>query len=229
MNDSVIARLAEVRRRIEAAALGSGRDPSSVTLVAVSKTFGAVDISNAVAAGVTDLGETRVQEAASKKPDVPPATWHLIGSLQRNKARGALEVFDVIHTLDRVGLAHRLQYLLEENWPERKQPVLIEVNIGDEPQKAGVGPDEAHQLLIEAMACDRLEVNGLMAIPPFAPDSEASRPHFQALRRLRDDLQDRAGVTLPHLSMGMSQDFEIAIEEGATIVRVGTAIFGARG
>lgn len=228
MHDHISGRLAEVHRRIESAALAADRDPSGIKLVAVGKTFPAEALSAAVAAGATDFGEIRVQETAAKKPAVPPATWHLIGSLQRNKARRALELFDVIHTLDRFELAHRLQYLLKEHWPERRQTVLIEVNVGNEPQKAGVRPNEAQQLLGEALACDRLDVIGLMAIPPFTEDPEASRPHFRALRTLRDDLQNRIGAPLPHLSIGMSHDFEIAIEEGATMVRVGTAIFGTR-
>jgi pyridoxal phosphate enzyme (YggS family) len=229
MTAGIADRLAEVRQRITAAAEASGQDPQSITLVSVGKTFPASVLAEAVSAGVTDLGENRVQEAAAKKAEVPPATWHLIGPLQRNKARLALELFDIIHTVDRPELANRLQFLLEQHWPQRVQPVLIEVNIGDEPQKAGVAADEAESFLREVMSCSQLRVEGLMAIPPFGVDPEASRPHFRALRDLRDRLQDRIGAPLPQLSMGMSHDFEIAIAEGATMVRVGTAIFGPRG
>lgn len=222
-------RLAEVRRRVAAAATASGRNPDSITLIAVGKTFPAAVVAEVVAAGAVDLGENRVQEAVVKKPEVAGARWHLIGPLQRNKARAALEVFDVVHTVDRPEIADRLQYLLAEHWPERRLDVLIEINVGLEPQKAGALPEDAAELLEHALGCDRLSVRGLMAIPPWGRDPEESRPYFKALRELRDDLQLQVGVALPHLSMGMSHDFELAIAEGATMVRVGTAIFGSRG
>ena len=222
-------RLTGVRLRVAAAAVGCGRDPLSITLIAVGKKFPAEIVRMAVEAGAVDLGENRVQEAVAKRPDVPGATWHLIGPLQRNKARSALEVFDIVHTLDRPELADRLQLLLGERWPGRRLDVLVEVNIGLEPQKAGALPGEAADLLRHALGCDRLAVRGLMAIPPWEEDPEASRPHFRALRELRDELQRDVGVALPELSMGMSHDFEVAIAEGATMVRVGTAIFGPRG
>ncbi len=221
--------LAAVRRRIEQAADGAGRDPASVCLIAVGKTFPAEAVAAAVDAGANDLGENRVQEGVAKKPGVPPARWHLIGPLQRNKARDALEIFDIIHTVDRTEIADRLQLLLDKHSPERRLDVLLEVNIGDEPQKAGVDPGEAGQLLEHAAGCQQLTVRGLMAIPPWEEDPEASRPHFRALRELRDRLEQTSGRSLPELSMGMSHDFEVAIAEGATMVRVGTAIFGPRG
>jgi pyridoxal phosphate enzyme (YggS family) len=225
----IAERLAEVRQRIIAAAELSGRDPDEVTLIAVSKTHPPEIVSAAVAAGVSHLGENRIQEAAGKKPLVAPAaTWHLIGPLQRNKARLALELFDLIHTVDRPELATRLQSLLASHWPERMQPVLIEVNVGDEPQKAGVAPDRLAELAATVMACRQLRLDGLMVIPPFDQSSEATRNDFQRLRELRDQLQQELGQPLPHLSMGMSHDYEMAIEEGATLVRVGTAIFGPR-
>jgi pyridoxal phosphate enzyme (YggS family) len=198
-------------------------------LIAVGKTFAPDIVQAAVAAGARDLGENRVQEAAAKKPGIEGARWHLIGPLQRNKARTALEVFDLVHTVDRPEIADRLQYLLAEHWPARRLPVLLEINIGSEPQKAGALPDEAGELLERVVGCDRLDVLGLMAIPPWTDDPEASRPHFRALRELRDRLEQQSGSPLSELSMGMSHDFEIAIAEGATMVRVGTAIFGARG
>jgi pyridoxal phosphate enzyme (YggS family) len=222
-------RLTGVRRRVATAANAAARDASEITLIAVGKTFSAEVVSEAVTAGAEDLGENRVQEAVAKKPLVPSARWHLIGPLQRNKARSALEVFDVIHTLDRLELADRLQTLLVERWPERRMPVLLEINIGRETQKAGALPDEALDLLRHARSCDRLDVRGLMAIPPWDDDPEVSRPYFRALRELRDSLEKTARVALPELSMGMSHDFEVAIAEGATMVRVGTAIFGHRG
>ncbi len=222
-------RLAEVRRRVAAAATASGRNPESITLIAVGKTFPAEVVAEVVSAGAIDLGENRVQEAVAKKPEVAGARWHLIGPLQRNKARAALEVFDVVHTLDRPEIADRLQYLLAEHWPERRLEVLVEVNVGSEPQKAGALPEDATELLQHALGCDRLSVRGLMAIPPWGRDPEESRPSFRALRELRDDLQLQVGAPLPELSMGMSHDFDLAIAEGATMVRVGTAIFGPRG
>lgn len=223
------SRLSEVHRRITTAAEASGRDPSSITLVSVGKTFPAEVVREAVEAGATDLGENRVQEAVAKKPEVPGARWHLIGPLQRNKAKAALEVFDLVHTLDRIELADRLQFLLAENWSGRRLEVLIEVNVGAEPQKAGALPEEAAELLEHALSCPSLEVRGLMAIPPWGLEPEESRPYFRALRELRGQLQQQTGVALPELSMGMSSDYEVAIAEGATLVRVGTAIFGRRG
>jgi pyridoxal phosphate enzyme (YggS family) len=228
MVSSIAARLAEVKRRIDVAAKACDRDPASITLIAVGKTFSADIVREAVDAGALDLGENRVQEAVAKRPAVSGANWHLIGPLQRNKARAALEIFDIIHTVDRPEIADRLQFLLGEHWPERRLPVTVEINIGSEPQKAGALPDDADELLKDVLACDRLEVKGLMAIPPWGDDPEASRRWFRALRDLRDRLQQDVGVALPELSMGMSHDFEIAIGEGATMVRVGTAIFGPR-
>jgi pyridoxal phosphate enzyme (YggS family) len=222
-------RLAEVRRRIATAAEKARRNPADVTLIAVTKTFPAEQVAQAVAAGATDIGENRVQEAMAKRPAVPPATWHLIGPLQRNKAAAALATFDVIHTVDRSEIAERLQLLLERDRPDRRQRVLMEVNIGREPQKTGVLPEEAPALAATILALDRLELLGLMAIPPFGNDPEASRPHFRALRELRDRLAGHLGRALPELSMGMSLDFEVAVAEGATLVRVGTAIFGTGG
>ena len=149
--------------------------------------------------------------------------------MQRNKVKVALEVFDLVHTLDRLELADRLQFLLTEHWPGRRLEVLLEVNVGEEPQKAGALPEEAAELLEHTLSCDCLDVRGLMAIPPWGLEPEESRPYFRALREIRDELQQQFGVPLPELSMGMSQDYEVAIAEGATLVRVGTAIFGRRG
>ena len=229
MDTGLSGRLEAVRNRIATAAEAVGRDPEGITLISVSKTHPAEVVDAAVAAGADNLGENRVQEAQAKKPGVREARWHLIGPLQRNKARVALEIFDVIHTVDRPELADRLQFLLEKDWPGRSVDVLLEINVGDEPQKAGVAQAEAGELLESVVGCRQLKVCGLMAIPPFGAAAEASRPYFRALRELRDRLQDETGRPLPELSMGMSHDFEIAVAEGATMVRVGTAIFGARG
>jgi len=229
MSEPITTRLAEVRNRIATAAARCGRSPEEITLLAVSKTHPAAMVAAGIAAGIRDVGENRVQEAEAKRSEVEGnATWHLIGPLQRNKAGPALEIFDVVHTVDRQELADRLQLLLDRDWSGRVLPALIEINVAEEPQKAGVVPDEAEELLRHAIALDRLDVRGLMAIPPFEEDPEASRPFFRTLRRVRDRLQDAVGHPLPELSMGMSHDFDVAIEEGATIVRVGTAIFGPR-
>jgi pyridoxal phosphate enzyme (YggS family) len=175
-------RLEAVRSRIVGAARAADRDPAGVTLISVSKTHPPEVVDAVVAAGAGDLGENRVQEAQAKKPGVRNARWHLIGPLQRNKVRIALEVFDVIHTVDRPELADRLQFLLEKDWPGRTVDVLLEINIGGEPQKAGVVPAEAGELLGAVFGCPQLEVRGLMAIPPFGAVAEASRPYFRALR-----------------------------------------------
>lgn len=229
MAETISERLAQVRQRITRAAEASGRTAADITLIAVGKTFPANVVAAAVAAGATDLGENRVQEAAAKRPDVPAATWHLIGPLQRNKARVALETFDIIHTVDRADIAQRLQFILDRDWPERRQKVLVEINIGREPQKAGALPEEAAELIDEVSACANLDLLGLMAIPPFEADRVQARSYFADLRDLRDRLSAGSGLPLAHLSMGMSHDFEDAIAEGATMVRVGTAIFGQRG
>lgn len=229
MPETIGNRLAEVQERVGAAAQANGRNASDITLIAVGKTFPADVVATAVIAGATDLGENRVQEAAAKRPDIPPATWHLIGPLQRNKARLALETFDVIHTVDRADIAERLEFILDRDWPDRRQKVLAEINIGREPQKAGALPEEAEALVGKIMSCSHLDLVGLMAIPPFDADRAQARGYFAALRNLRDRLVSRSSVTLPELSMGMSHDFEDAIAEGATMVRVGTAIFGSRG
>jgi len=217
-----------VRREIRAAAERSGRDAREVVLVAVGKTQSARSVTEVVAAGITDVGENRVQEAAAKRPHVPPARWHLIGPLQRNKVAAALESFDVIQTVDRPRLVERMQRQLADRWPARRLPVLLEVNIGSEPQKAGVLPDQALGLARLVMQAPSLDLLGLMAIPPFADDPEASRPYFRELAELRRRLEQELAAGLPKLSMGMSHDYRVAVEEGATMVRVGTAIFGPR-
>jgi pyridoxal phosphate enzyme (YggS family) len=223
-------RLAEVESRVAAACERAGRDRSDVALIVVTKTHPPERVRRVLECGALHVGENRVQEAAEKKAGLPSATWHLIGPLQRNKARLALELFDWIHTLDRPELAVRLQHLLAEHWPGRRLPVLIEVNTGSEPQKAGVLPEESEiEALVEkVLACDQLSLEGLMAIPPFDLSAEETRSHFRLLRGLREQLSQRHGLAVPHLSMGMSQDYEAAIEEGATMVRVGSAILGPR-
>ena len=228
MTASVADAVNAVRRQIRKAAVRSGRAADEVVLVAVGKTQSARAVAAAVAAGVSDVGENRVQEAAAKRPEVPPARWHLIGPLQRNKVAAALETFDVVETVDRPRLVARLQRVIEDRWPGRRLPVLLEINLADESQKAGVAPAEAADLARLVLQAPGLDLRGLMAIPPWAADAEASRPYFRELAGLRRRLEQELGSGLPDLSMGMSHDYPIAVEEGATIVRVGTAIFGAR-
>jgi len=227
MNEGIQERLAAVQRRIETAAARSGRPSSAVTLVAVSKTMPAAAIREAVSAGVKILGENRVQEAREKIEALPGAAeWHLIGHLQTNKAKLAVGLFDCIHSLDSVRLAQELGRHAEE--AGRRLRCLVEVNLGEEAQKSGVDAVEVRPLVEAARRLPQLSVQGLMTIPPFLPDPESVRPFFRRLRDLRDRLESE-GWTLPDLSMGMSHDCEVAIEEGATLVRIGTAIFGSRG
>jgi hypothetical protein len=211
-----------VETRIRDACARAGRKAGEVTLVAVSKTFAAEAISAAIAAGARDIGENRVQEARDKKPLVVGMTprWHLIGHLQSNKAKDAVRIFDVIQTIDSVSLAEKVGKAAAA--AGKVQEVLLEINIGREPQKAGADPAEAERLARDVARVEALSLTGLMTIQPFAEESQ-TRAYFREMRALRDS------TGLPHLSMGMTDDFEIAIEEGATIVRVGRAIFGSRG
>lgn len=219
--DEIRANLDAVRVRIDAACTRTGRKRDEVTLVAVTKTFPAEAVDAAIAAGATDIGENRVQEARDKQPLVrATARWHLIGHLQSNKARDAVRLFDVIHTIDSIGLAEKVARAAEA--AGKKPTVLIEVNIGREEQKSGALPDAVTPLAREVARLETLHLAGLMCIPPQG-EPEEMRRWFRDLKRMRDD------CGLEHLSMGMTDDFEVAIEEGATIIRVGRAIFGSRG
>lgn len=225
-------RLAAVRGRIADAAVRAGRRPDEVTLVGASKRIAAERVAAAVAAGLADLGENYVQEARGKIAQVaarvPVAPrWHGIGALQRNKAKEAVGLFEMIHTVDRASLATSLARHAAA--AGRALPVLLQVNLSREPQKAGAAEEELPALLAACAGLEGLAVRGLMAIPAPGPGPEATRPAFARLRALRERLRATAdGRELVHLSMGMSADFEVAIEEGATIVRVGTALFGPR-
>jgi len=212
---TIAENLAAVESRITAACKRAGRKRSDVTLVAVSKTFGADRVEEAIDAGVTHIGENRVQEARDKKPQVRGAArWHLIGHLQSNKAKDAVRIFDVIETVDSVELAQKIARA-----SDTARDVLLQVNVGDEPQKSGVATRDVQSIVQQIRALDGVKLIGLMAIPPIGDP----RKHFRRLRELRDQ------VGLEQLSMGMSEDFEVAIEEGSTMVRIGRAIFGARG
>jgi pyridoxal phosphate enzyme (YggS family) len=222
---------AAILDRIEGACARVGRDPAEITLVAVSKTVDPTRLRDAVAAGLTLLGENRVQEGVTKAPEVPGASWHLIGPLQSNKARRALEVFDAIQSVESVSLAERLDRLAREvrgAGPSSRYPILLQVNVDDDPAKAGLDPGELSWALEAIVALDALEVRGLMTIGRFVTDPEAARPTFRALRDLSARLRAGGAALGPDLSMGMTDDFEVAVEEGATIVRVGRALFGER-
>jgi len=212
--------LSEVRHRVAEAARRAGRDPAAITLVAVSKTASPEALRAAYAEGQRDFGENRAGELAGRAADFPDdVRWHFIGRLQGNKVRRVRPIAHLLHSLDRPDL---IGYWVKGSG--LPPPVLVQVNLADEPRKAGVAPGEAGDLLAAAEAMG-LEVRGLMTMPPLAENAEASRPYFRRLAALRDDLACRRPL-LTELSMGMTDDFEVAIEEGATILRVGRAIFG---
>ena len=229
---SIGERFANVRGRSESAARRSSRIPDDITLIAISKTHPAEVLREGLRAGITDFGENRVQEAEDKILELgrTAARWHLVGHLQGNKAGRAVKLFDCIHSLDSVDLAQRLDRLCVES--ERGElEVLIQIDLGGEKTKAGIDPRGLPELLRALPDCPRLRLIGLMTLPPYFESPDCARPYFKTLRGLRDKLQTEGhfGERAGELSMGMSHDFEIAIEEGATMVRVGTAIFGARG
>lgn len=231
--DVIATNALRVRDRIAVAAARAGREPSQIKLVAVSKKFGAAQARAAIVAGLTDLGENRVQEAVQKMSEVDaegrlPVTWHLIGHLQTNKARKASRAFDWIHSVDSLDLLTRLDEAARA--AETHPKLLVQVDLAGETTKHGATIDETRQILDAAGDCTAAKPCGLMVLPPRSEDADLARPFFTRLRELRDELL-RDGIDpkmLEELSMGMSHDFEVAIEEGATIVRVGTAIFGPR-
>ena len=221
--------IASIQERISKSALRAGRDPAEIRLVAVSKTVSAESIQEAIAAGVTILGENYMQEARNKIARIEKQVeWHFIGHLQSNKAKYAVDLFSMIQSVDRLSLAEELDQ--EANKRGKIVPVLIQVNISGEESKSGIDPQETLQLLERIAALQHLAVQGLMTMPPWFEDPEDARPYFSAMRKLREKLSREKipGVALQELSMGMSGDFEVAIEEGATLVRIGTAIFGPR-
>lgn len=226
---AIAANLERVRERMARAAERVGRRPEEITLIAVSKTFPGEAIRAAYECGVRDFGENRVQEWEAKSPqlaDLPGATWHLIGHLQSNKAKRAARLFHRVDSVDSTELAKKLDAATREEG--RRLGVLIELKLGAEDSKSGASPQELPALAAEILALADLELKGLMTVPPYFEDAERVRPYLRQLRELRGDLQRRTGQALPVLSMGMSHDFEVAIEEGATEIRVGTGIFGAR-
>jgi pyridoxal phosphate enzyme (YggS family) len=224
--NQVAKNLEEVRSRIAAAAIRAGRNPAMVKLVAVSKTVAAGRIKEAWDAGQQIFGENYLQEAKAKIAALGPGpAWHFIGHLQSNKAKAAVELFGLIHGVDSLKLARAVEKAAAQM--DKVQEILTQVNQAGEASKSGVNPEAAADLLREIAALPRLKVKGLMTMPPFL-DPEAVRPYFRALREFRDRLEQLGLGPLPELSMGMSGDYEVAVEEGATLVRVGTAIFGRR-
>jgi PLP dependent protein len=219
--------IASIQRRIAAACARAGRDAASVTLLAVSKTQPPEAVRQAAEAGLTLFGENKVQEAKSKIPLCPGRLhWHLIGHLQSNKCREAVSLFEMIHSVDSLALAQEINKRADQ--AAKTMPILLEVNVVGEASKFGYKPEQLLADLKSINALPRLEIHGLMVIPPWAPDPEKVRPVFRKLRELKTECEQLLGAPLPHLSMGMSGDFEVAIEEGATFVRVGTALFGPR-
>jgi len=223
-------RLEEIRERIRKAAESCKRDPDSIRLVAVSKTVPAETVKEAIEAGATILGENYVQEAREKFDALVlyPASWHFIGHLQSNKAKYAVRLFDLIHSVDSLKLAHALDK--EAKKVDKIHSILVQVNISGEDTKSGIAAVEAPGLISEISRLENLSVKGLMTMPPYFYQPEKVRPYFVALRDLRDRLKEQSipNLSVDELSMGMTGDFEVAIEEGATIVRIGTAIFGER-
>ena len=221
------ANLETIRQRIRTACERAGRNPDSVTLLAVTKTQTPEIVKAAAELGLLLFGENKVQEAKAKIPLCPgKLRWHFIGHLQSNKCRDAVELFEMIQSVDSLSLAQEINKRAEQ--AAKRMPVLIEVNVAGEASKFGCQPEQLLAELKQLNALPRIEIHGLMTVPPWSPEAEDSRPHFRRLRELKAKCEQVLGAPLPHLSMGMSGDFEIAIEEGATMVRVGTALFGPR-
>ena len=230
MTETIVTRLESLRARISAAAQACGRCSSEVNLVAVTKTFPPEAIREAVAGGAADIGENYIQEARDKFEQLHTLSvrWHFIGHLQSNKARYAVRMFDLIHTVDSLKLAVELDQCARKL--KKRQAVLVQVNVAGEATKSGVAPGDALHLVAAIGALEHVEVRGLMTMPPYFNEPETVRPFFTALRGLRDRIRAEAlpNVGMEELSMGMTGDFEAAIAEGATLVRIGTAIFGGR-
>lgn len=229
MTTQIATNVAAIKQRIAAAASRAGRAPETIRLMAVSKTVEPARIRQAIEAGMTLFGENYVQEAREKIPDVGHTVeWHMIGHLQTNKVKYVVNLFDWIHSVDRLELASELDKRAGQN--NRRLNVLIEVNVSGEESKSGAEASQALELVRQISLLPHLSVRGLMTMPPYSDDPENSRPYFKALHKLRDEISAAAipNIQMDELSMGMTDDFEVAIEEGATIIRVGRAIFGAR-
>ena len=224
---SIVENLERVREQIAGAAAKVGRAADEIELVAIAKTHPAEKVREAIEAGQTLFGESRVQEARAKIPELPSnLRWHFVGHLQKNKIRHALPLFEMIHSVDSLELAHEMNRIAEEQGMHPR--VLLEVNVAGEGSKFGFKSETLRAEMESLLALPRLSILGLMTIPPLAEEAEVSRKYFIQLRELRDRLQTEFHVDLAQLSMGMTEDFAVAVEEGATLVRVGTAIFGKR-
>ena len=224
---AIAENLERVREQIARAAAKSGRPVNDVELVAISKTHDSGRIREAIEADQTLFGESRVQEARVKIPELPSnLRWHFVGHLQKNKIRHALPLFELIHSVDSLDLAQQIDRIAQEEGAHPR--VLLEVNVAGEGSKFGFQPPKLRQEMERLLSLPRLSIEGVMCLPPIAEEAEASRKYFVQLRELRDGLEKEFSLKLPRLSMGMTQDFAIAVEEGATLVRVGTAIFGER-
>jgi pyridoxal phosphate enzyme (YggS family) len=225
--NSIQGNLERVRKQIAHAAAKAGRAIDEIELVAITKTHPAEKVREAIEAGQTLFGESRVQEARTKIPELPSnLRWHFVGHLQKNKIRHALPLFELFHGVDSLALAQEINRVAADEGMHPR--VLLEVNVAGEGSKFGFSPDKLREQMEELLALPRLSILGLMCIPPIAEEAEASRKYFVQLRELRDRLQIEFRVDLAQLSMGMTQDYPVAVEEGATLVRVGTAIFGER-
>ncbi len=226
-SESIAARLYAIEERINNAAERALRNPDDISLVAVSKTFPPEIIDEGIRAGISILGESKIQEAMAKHEQCSSADWHFIGRLQRNKIRHALSIFSAIHSLDSLQLMESIARVQDETG--QRPQLFLQVNVSGEASKTGFSPEGARETLTNfPRLISELNIVGLMTIPPWAPEAEASRPYFRTLRELRDSISSELEIDLPELSMGMSGDFEVAIEEGATFVRIGSAIFGKR-
>jgi len=225
--NSIAENLARVREQIARTAAKAGRTPGAIKLVAITKTHDAEKVREAIEAGQSVFGESRVQEARVKIPELPSnLRWHFVGHLQKNKIRNALPLFEMLHSVDSLALAQDMNRIAEEEGFHPR--VLLEVNVAGEGSKFGFKPETLCAEMETLLALPRLMIEGLMTIPPLANEAETSRRYFVQLRELRNALEKEFNLKLPHLSMGMTNDFAIAVEEGATLVRVGTAIFGER-
>jgi hypothetical protein len=223
----IAANLNLIQTRIAAACERAGRDPATITLMAVTKTHPPETVQAAADLGLVFFGENKVQEAKAKIPQCAgKLRWHFIGHLQSNKARDAVELFEMIQSVDSLALAQEINKRCEQ--AGKRMPILLEVNLAGEASKFGYAPERLLAELNDLNALPRLEVHGLMTVPPWKPVAEQVRPFFRQARELKQRCEDVLGAPLPHLSMGMSGDFEVAIEEGATILRIGTALFGER-
>jgi pyridoxal phosphate enzyme (YggS family) len=226
--EQIQSNISDVLQRISQTAIKCGRNPDEIRLVAVGKTQPVSRIRHAITAGARIIGENYIQQAREKFDALSQfdTQWHFIGHLQSNKAKYAVRMFDLIHSVDSLKLARELNKQARK--VGKKQPILLQVNISAEPTKSGIAEKQAHELAEQVMALENLHLQGLMTMPPFFHAPEKARPYFSALRDLRDRLESLLEIEFNELSMGMTGDFEVAIEEGATLVRIGTALFGAR-